>query len=54
MAFYHWKIKGETMKELIKKIKKRIKQSNIAKLIKFKSTIKDLENKIEVLNKDNE
>ena len=40
------------MKELIKKIKKRIKQSNIAKLIKFRSTIKDLENKIGDLEKE--
>lgn len=40
------------MKELINKIKKRIKQSNIAKLIKFRSTIKELESKIGDLEKD--
>lgn len=40
------------MKELYLKIKKRIKQSNIAKLIKFRSTIKDLESKIGDLEKE--
>lgn len=40
------------MKELILKIKKRIEKSNIAKLIKFRSTIKELENKIGDLVKE--
>lgn len=40
------------MKELINKIKKRIEKSNIAKLIKFRSTIKELENKIGDLGKE--
>lgn len=34
------------MKELLNKIKKRIEKSNITKLIKFRSTIKELEKKI--------
>lgn len=40
------------MKEIIKNIKKRIKQTNIAKLIKFRSIIKELENKIGDLEKE--
>lgn len=39
------------IKELIGKIKKRIEKSNITKLIKFRSTIKELENKIGDLEK---
>ena len=34
------------MKELLNKIKKRIEKSNITKLIKFRTTIKELEKKI--------
>ncbi len=40
------------MKELFKKIKKRIEKSNIAKFIMFKKIINDLEKKIGVLEKD--
>lgn len=40
------------IKELIGKIKKRIEKSNITKLIKFRTTIKNLESKIGDLEKE--
>ncbi len=40
------------MKEKINKIKKRINKLSLVKLIKFRSTIKDLNEKIEGLEKD--
>ena len=40
------------MKNIIEKIKERIKKSNFIKWLKFKSIIRDLEGKISVLSKE--